>query len=95
MSDVRDWVAEYGEDIVLFDGYDDCIIGVCVRAGQLPIVIYDYYSMIDKIIEDGASYDEAVDHFEHNIIGTYAGEFTPCFLVRAEHVSISIYAGSE
>ena len=27
--------------MLTMDGYDDCIIGVCTRFGQAPIVAYD------------------------------------------------------
>ena len=34
-------------------GYDDCIIGICERFGQEPIVAYDRAKVIAKLMEDG------------------------------------------
>lgn len=35
---------------------------------------------IAKIVEDGCTLEEAVEHFEYNIIGGWVGEKTPVFV---------------
>ncbi len=62
------------------DGYDDCILGVCRRFGQEPILAYDYDKVIDKLVDDGMTYDEAVEYHEYNQAGAWLGEYTPCFI---------------
>ena len=67
-------------ELLTMDGFDKCIIGVVERCGQPPIVCYDRQKVIDKLIEEGATYDDAVDFFEFNQIGAWMGESTPCFI---------------
>ncbi len=33
---------------------------------------------------DGLSYEEAIEHMDFNVTGTYVGDFTPFFLRRSE-----------
>jgi hypothetical protein len=68
--------------MLLMDGFDDCILGVCYRFGREPIVAYDYNKVIDKLQKDGMSYEEAVEFWEYNQIGAWVGEGTPCFVER-------------
>lgn len=70
----------YGNNLVFFDGYDDCISGICLKFGHDPVVCYDYRKIIRKLINDNMTYEEAVEFFEFNILGTYAGENTPSFV---------------
>ena len=66
------------------DGYNDCIIGVCYRFGQEPIIAYDYDKVIEKLMEDMTE-EEAVEWFEFNQIGAWVGDTTPCFIKLGEH----------
>jgi hypothetical protein len=70
-------------DFVFYDDIDDALIGVVTRFGQEPIICYDYYRCLAIYQErDGISYEEAVEHFEFNVIGGYVGPNTPCFLQK-------------
>lgn len=75
-----DWLREDHPDVLLMDGFDDCIIGVCNRFGQEPIVAYDQWAVIHKLMEQGMSEDEAIEFFEFNQIGAWMGDRTPCFI---------------
>jgi hypothetical protein len=75
-----DWIREEYPETLLMDGYDDCIVGICNRFGQEPIVAYDYDKVIAKLEKDGMTNEEAVEWFEFNQIGAWAGETTPCFI---------------
>jgi len=59
------------------DGFDDAIIGV--DDNNLKIV-YDIYKIIDILIKDGMTDDEAIEFYEYNIAGSYVGENTPSFI---------------
>jgi len=59
------------------DGFDDAIIGV--DDNNLKIV-YDIYKVIDILIKDGMTDDEAIEFYEYNIAGSYVGENTPSFI---------------
>lgn len=69
------------ENFLILPGYDDCIIGVGVRFGQEPIVMYDYQKVIDKLVVDGCTEDEAVEYFEFNMIGAWVGDTTPGYVI--------------
>jgi hypothetical protein len=81
MKTTREELAEqYGDDILLMDGYDDCVVGVVEQFGRPPIVCYDRELVIRKLMEDGMTQEEAEEFFEFNQIGAWVGERTPCFL---------------
>jgi hypothetical protein len=75
-----DWIGEEYPDALIMGGYDDCIIGICNRFGQEPIVAYDYDKVIAKLEKDGMSREEAIEWFQFNQIGAWAGKTTPCFI---------------
>jgi len=58
---IRERIAEeYGEDMMLMDGYDDCIAGVVYKFGDEPCVAYDRKKVIKKLMDDGISHEEAI-----------------------------------
>ena len=66
------------EGMLLYDGFDDAIIGIASRCGENTVLAYD----IDKIIEilmdrDDLSYEEALEYYSFNMEGAYIGESTP------------------
>tara|TARA_R110000868_G_scaffold229989_3_gene483120 strand:- start:599 stop:859 length:261 start_codon:yes stop_codon:yes gene_type:complete len=68
----------YPDDtFVIADGLDDAIIGV--DDNNLKIV-YDIDEVINILIINGMDVDEAIEHYEYNIAGSYVGENTPSFI---------------
>ena len=85
MSHFGEWVAEFNEEALLADGYEDAFIGVAVRCGKLPLAVYDAEKCIKILMErDGMDYVDAQEFFEFNTLGAWAGEGTPLFLHRYE-----------
>jgi hypothetical protein len=82
LNDLSD---RYGEMLVM-DGYDDCIAGVCVRHGQEPVIIYDQSKVLARLVEDGMTEDEAEEFHEFNQAGAWVGERTPAFLITPEQI---------
>ena len=86
--DMRELIAEkYGEEIMMMDGYDNCIVGVVSRFGQEPIVCYDMNKVVEKLLKmspNGMTREEAEEWFEYNQIGAWVGPLTPCFLDNLE-----------
>ena len=76
-----EWVRENYPEVLLMDGYDDCIVGVTIRFGAEPIVCYAVEAVLARLRGSGMTHDEAVEWFEFNQIGAWVGEKTPCFLV--------------
>jgi hypothetical protein len=84
MSDIRDRLAEIDPDLLLMDGFDDCIIGICESFGGVPVVAYDYERVLANLQASGMTYEEAVEYHEFNQAGAYVGEQTPVFIRRVE-----------
>jgi hypothetical protein len=80
---VRDWLEDFGEELLLAEGFDDAIIGIGERCGQPPLVVYDAEKCLKILMErDGRSHQEASDFFAFNTVGSWVGEKTPMFLWR-------------
>ena len=66
--------------------YEDAIIGVAHRFGAEPIVAYDYGKVLESLAErfkEAGSEDphmDALEFFNHNIIGSWVGDKTPIFI---------------
>ena len=71
-------------ELVIYDGFDDAIIGVG-SVNQQQAVVYDE-AMVIEIIQRDLEIDEvsAVEYFEFNVSGAYIGEKTPIFFVPAK-----------
>ena len=72
------------EEIVLYNQLDEAFVGVVERFGMEPIALYDYHKCIEIYMEDGMTYDEAVDFFGFNTIGAWIGDRTTAFVTLME-----------
>jgi len=82
-NELKEQLLEMGlEEVVVMEGYDDCVIGVLERFGTEPVILYDRDRVIDKLIADGLTPEEAVEFYEYNQLGSWVGDRTPGFLVR-------------
>ena len=72
-----DKIAKLDPKILLADGYDDCLIGLAFREGEL-VALYSAERIIEKLSED-MTIEEAYEYFEFNIEGSYVGVKTPMF----------------
>jgi hypothetical protein len=81
--DIRDWVAQYNEDAMLADGFDEAIIGMAERATKAMLVVYDAEKCIDILMKrDRMTRDDAAEFFMFNTAGAWMGDLTPLFLWR-------------
>ena len=63
------------EHFVIATGFDDAIIGM--DEGSMRI-IYSIQKCIQILIEqDNMSEDDALEHFDYNVSGSYIGDKTP------------------
>ena len=79
----RDQIADINPDLLLMDGFDDCILGVGTRFGSEEFVIYDYAKVIAQLESQGMTHDEAVEYHEFNQLGAYVGDHTPAFMITS------------
>ena len=78
-------MAQYNEDALLADGFEEAFIGVAERCSQPALAVYDAAKCIYILQQrDGMSYEEACDYFTCNVSGAWMGEHTPVFLWTPE-----------
>lgn len=77
----REEIAEINPSALLCDGFDDAIIGMAERINMEPIVAYSVNKIIDIMMErDGMQYEEALEYYDYNILGSWMGDNTPIFI---------------
>ena len=78
----REMVAEHNEDAILYDEYESAIIGMAYRAGGslTAVVAYDYFLCVQILMDQGMTYEDAIEYFEYNTIGAWLGDNTPVFI---------------
>jgi hypothetical protein len=68
-------LGEINEEAILFDGYEEALVGVCEQFGRPPVACYDYDLCIKILMErDGMSHEDAVEFFDFNSLGCCADE---------------------
>jgi hypothetical protein len=73
----KDIIDSFEEEELLFvDGFDSAIIGIDTVTYR---VVYNKEIMIEVLIAEGMSYEDALEHFSYNIEGAYVGEKTPIY----------------
>ena len=77
----REDVAEYNEEALICDGFDEAIIGVAERINLGPVAAYSVEKIIEMLMErDEMTYEDAYEYFSYNVIGAWMGEYTPVFI---------------
>ena len=90
MTDKLDIVDEYADrtdaEMLLLGAttedrkqFEPAIVGIAHRYGMPPIVAYDYDKVISIFARD-MGYEDAIEHFDFNVIGAWLGEGTPIFI---------------
>lgn len=64
----------YDEEILKADGFDDAVIGI--EQGSMRL-IYSVTRCIEILVEEGMDTEDAIEHFDFNVAGSYVGEKTP------------------
>ena len=85
VPDIYERLAEVNEKALTADGFEGAYIGILYRFSNDALACYDRDKCIDILMKrDGMTLDEAEEFFEFNVIGSWVGEGTPCFLERRE-----------
>ena len=93
-EDIKGYLASLNEDAVLYDDFDDALIGIAHRHGAGAIAAYDIaevFKVIEKNLGPSCTEKDAVDHFEYKVMGTWAGEHTPIFIEIMKSKEKDIY----
>ena len=82
-------LGEENPEALTADGFEEAFMGICRRFNQPALAAYSYEKCIDILMErDGGSYEDAVEHFNFNVIGAWAGEGTPVYIFTYENEGI-------
>lgn len=87
---VEDDLVELGdhEGVLFADGFEEALIGYVERftgsEGRIAVALYDRRKCIEILMQQGMGLEDAVEHFEFNVIGAYVGEYTPAFATIPE-----------
>jgi len=74
-------IDEIAEGAVILDGLDEAIIGITEEFGNNPRILYSKDKILNILCErDGMDMEEAIEFYDYNILGLYAGEQNPIFL---------------
>ena len=83
---ISDWVesqSEYNPDMVRLEPreyFDDCVKGIVYRI-NLSVLCYDVIDILLMLQNKmGMTAEDAEEHFQYNIEGSYMGEHSPVFL---------------
>ena len=81
----RKFLASKNEEARLATGFDKALVGYREQQG-LPIVgVYSIDKCIEVLINDeGMGEEEALEHMDYNVTGSYMGENTPVFVTDFE-----------
>ena len=72
-----------GDDLLFMDPeyFDEAIIGVATSSVGMLAVAYSEPKIIELLIRhDQMTPDDAMEHYQFNILGSYMGENTPVFI---------------
>ena len=77
------------EGVIFYDEFDAAFVGFACQFNVGPIAVYDQRKVIEILVANGdedseSPYEDALDHFGFNVIGSYVGERTPIFLTYEE-----------
>ena len=75
-------IHEQAEGAIILDRLDTAILGIVEEFGNGPRILYSKEKIIDILVErDGMTSEEAIEYYDFNILGLYAGEQNPVFLI--------------
>lgn len=73
-------IREGWPELLLMDGFDDCIVGVASQFHNTAVA-YDEDQVIQKLMDQrGMDKIEAIEYMEYNQKGAWVGESTPIFV---------------
>ena len=75
-------INEIADGAILLDGLEEAIIGVVEEFGSGPRVLYSKNKILEILSKrDGMTWSESEEFYDYNILGLYAGEQNPIFLI--------------
>lgn len=83
-NEIDEYLKGIGETAVLADGFDSAFLGFSHRMNEPITAVYSLKIILDTLVEDGMSYDEALEYADFNILGAWIGPQTPIYVVEID-----------
>lgn len=87
-DEIREVLADVNPEAILWDGFEDALIGMGERCGMVPVAIYDYTIMIAILVADDMTEEDAREHIDYNVLGSWVGEHTPIIVYLYKEVYV-------
>jgi hypothetical protein len=80
---LKEMIGELNEEALLLDDlFDQALIGYAERCGML-VAAYSREKCVELLVtHEEMTWEEAIEHFEYNILGSWVGEHTPVFITE-------------
>lgn len=72
---------EFSDGAVILDGLDNAIVGIVESFGVGNRILYSKKKIIEELQKQDMDELEALEFYNFNILGLYAGEQNPLFLI--------------
>ena len=76
----REEISEINPEAMAADGFDDAIIGIAYSIGNEPLLAYSVNKIIEILMREEMTEEEAREYYDYNIVGAYVGPGTPVFV---------------
>ena len=65
--------------------YDSCIAGIGWRTASDPVLVYDRAKILE-FLQTEMTEEDAIEHYEFNIVGSWVGDGTPIFVELVDDI---------
>lgn len=95
MPDIRAWINDVADDrdyeVIIMDGWDQEIVGICRTLDGQTHVVYDEDAIIASLIASGdGTPEECREYFDYNIAGLSPMDGGPLFIERPPIFTVSV-----
>lgn len=85
MKETQQVMKDSKDQTMMANGFEEAIIGLDT-SGEVFRVMYDIDAIISILIKrDKMTEEDALEHFNYNIQGSYVGEGTPIYVYGGGH----------
>lgn len=74
--------------LVLWNGMDEALVGYVMNKDLEPIAVYSYSKAVEVFLDQGLEYVDAVEYLHFNLIDAYLGERTPLWLYEGSRPDV-------
>ena len=82
LEEIMGMLEDAGADALVMEPreeYDSCIAGIGWRTASDPVLVYDRAKILE-FLQTEMTEEDAIEHYEFNIVGSWVGEGTPIFV---------------